>query len=194
MAPLPARLWNALRQCLARWFSEEESGAEPHPDSLPAELEQLRRHAASLCAHASRSRMDLSDRLQEYDRWDAEARQLIQEKQEDEARILLARMEAEEEEIARLARAYESQRRVAETAVNACRRREAQWRKVREAHEASGRMEAAAVHAEAFQRVADLLVDSAAYTEDPEPLPNADPVAAARELLRRPPLTEENTS
>lgn len=162
----------------------------------PAELESLRRQAAALSALASKTRLEISALLKQYDTWDHEARGLLHDGHEDDARPFIAQMDECEQRLAFLLREHKSQQHSAEAAIEWYRQADAQWKQTLQQFKYAGRLERTASRL-GFESPSPGLMDSseANPTEvvaTPSPS-NPSAVGIARELVNRTPDSERIT-
>jgi hypothetical protein len=194
MRSLFLRLWRALRFHLLDWAGAK---TETPPMSPPAELESLRRQAAALSALASKTRLEISALLKHYDSWDHEARRLLHDGHEDDARPLIAQMDECEQHLAFLLHEHKSQQHSAEAAIEWYRQANAHWKQTLQQFKYAGRLERTASRLGIEPSPSGLTNSpdanaSEIITTTPSESKES-PVGMARELLNRTPDSERIT-
>jgi hypothetical protein len=188
-----SRLWRRIRSLLSTGDGKETEDGKPS-SARPAELEDLRRRAAALCALSSRIRIELSRLLREYEEKETEVKHALQLGDETSARALLADLTGLEPLLNEHAARYEIQRRTAEAAVNFFRQKEAERKRSQSLIGRSSQPEIAAGHARPLTEPPKGKESAAPNAEtspgNGPPEKSRSAVAAAREALDRPPLSE----
>ena len=174
------------------WMDQDPPDEADASPAVQADLESLRRHAAALCVLASQTRLEIQETLRRYETAEGEAKRMLAEGREADARDRLAALDRMEADLDALVKQHETQRRAAEAAVELYRRREADWQGSQAALKRTQRLEKGARHALSVSRhrIASPAAPASEGVSMKESGEGESAVQAAREVLSRPPLSE----